>query len=231
MQNSDVVKINITKKLPKSTHFNSQWVKDRYDLDIDKYEKTWKFDFIFPKDWKIGLIVGNSGSGKSLVARSIFKKVYQDQVLSNVTVPIVEAMGSHTMDNIVNALTHVGMGSAPEWLTPYNCLSTGQRMRADLAFCLLSDEDIIVFDEFTSVVDREVAKPVSHSIAKAFRNKEKKFVAITCHHDVEEWLQPDWVLDMDMKEFRDCKKKSLQSKSIFQAVTHKHGNFSKTITI
>ena len=69
-------------------------------------------------------------------------------------------MGNHDMQDIVNALTHVGMGSTPEWITPYQYLSTGQKMRADLAFCLLNDQETIVFDEFTSVVDRQVAKVV-----------------------------------------------------------------------
>jgi ABC-type glutathione transport system ATPase component len=227
----NAAKIDITKKLPESNHFNSKWVRDRYDLDIKSYEKNWKFEFSFPDEWKIGLIVGNSGSGKSLIARNIFEKVYQDQILSNVEVPLVEAMGSHDMQDIVGALTHVGMGSAPEWVTPYKYLSTGQRMRADLAFCLLNDEKIIVFDEFTSVVDRSVAKIVSHSIQKSFRKKNKQFVAVTCHKDVEEWLQPDWVLDMDDKEFRTVKKKDQTSflKSIL--AKGKFGNFSHTITI
>ena len=85
MPTLDTVKIDITKRLPDSNHFNSKWVRDRYDLDVKIYEKTWKFEFKFPKEWQIGLIVGNSGSGKSLISRHIFGTVYQDQVLSNVT--------------------------------------------------------------------------------------------------------------------------------------------------
>lgn len=104
-------------------------------------------------------------------------------------------------------------------------------MRADLAYCLLSDELLIAYDEFTSVIDRDVAKPVCHSVAKAFRQKNKQFVAITCHHDVEEWLQPDWILDMDVKEYRDCKKKSLRSKSQLKQPTHIHGKFSESFII
>jgi energy-coupling factor transporter ATP-binding protein EcfA2 len=227
----DTVKINISKRLPESNHFNSKWVRDRYDLDVKIYEKSWKFEFKFPNEWQIGLIVGNSGSGKSLIARHIFGTVYQDRVLSNVEVPLVEAMGSHDMQDIINALTHVGMGSTPEWITPYQYLSTGQKMRADIAFCLLNVENLIVFDEFTSVVDRQVAKVVSHSVAKAFRKKHKQFVAVTCHHDVEEWLEPDWVLDMDLKEFRDSKKKDRIYPSRFAPVKGRFGMLSKIITI
>jgi GNAT superfamily N-acetyltransferase len=57
---------------------------------------------------------------------------------------------------------------------------------------------LIVYDEFTSVVDRTVAKVCSAAIAKGIRrnNIPCRFVAVTCHYDVAEWLEPDWVLDM-----------------------------------
>jgi GNAT superfamily N-acetyltransferase len=57
---------------------------------------------------------------------------------------------------------------------------------------------LVVFDEFTSVVDRNVAKVCSAAIAKGIRRGHLpcRFVAVTCHYDVSEWLEPDWVLDM-----------------------------------
>jgi len=56
----------------------------------------------------------------------------------------------------------------------------------------------VVFDEFTSVVDRNVARISSAAVAKALRSDHipGRFVAVTCHYDVLEWLAPDWVLDM-----------------------------------
>jgi GNAT superfamily N-acetyltransferase len=57
---------------------------------------------------------------------------------------------------------------------------------------------LVVFDEFTSVVDRNVARACSAAIAKGIRNGRIpcRFVAVTCHYDVAEWLEADWVLDM-----------------------------------
>jgi len=57
---------------------------------------------------------------------------------------------------------------------------------------------LVVFDEFTSVVDRTVARAVSAAIARAIRRGwiACRFVAVTCHYDVIEWLAPDWVMDM-----------------------------------
>jgi GNAT superfamily N-acetyltransferase len=61
---------------------------------------------------------------------------------------------------------------------------------------------VIVFDEFTSVVDRNVAKVGSHAVQKAVRKTNQKFVAVTCHYDVEGWLQPDWVYDVSASDFK-----------------------------
>jgi hypothetical protein len=52
---------------------------------------------------------------------------------------------------------------------------------------------LIVCDEFTSTVDRTVARVGSAALAKTVRTLGCRFVAVTCHEDVEEWLQPDWV--------------------------------------
>lgn len=223
--------VKFIKKIPKSTSYNFKYICDRYDLDVDNFQKEWDFSFDFPKSWKIGLIVGNSGSGKSLVSKEIFGKVYDGNIIKNKNLALIECFEDCKIDDIIKSLCDVGMGSVPEWLTPYEFLSTGQKMRADIAACILNDEKLIVYDEFTSVVDRSVAKVISHSISKSFRNTEKQFVAVTCHHDVEDWLEPDWVLDMDTKEFRTLKKKDLKFPYQFTHARDKLGNFSKTFTI
>ena len=66
----------------------------------------------------------------------------------------------------------------------------------------MSGGDLIVFDEFTSVVDRTVAKIASAALAKAIRKRRTtaRFVAVTCHYDVLDWLTPDWILDMQTGE-------------------------------
>lgn len=64
--------------------------------------------------------------------------------------------------------------------------------------CPRSRPSLVVFDEFTSVVDRNVARACSAAIGKGIRrgNIPVRFVAVTCHYDVAEWLEADWVLDM-----------------------------------
>ncbi len=42
-------------------------------------------------------------------------------------------------------------------------------------------------------MDRTVAQVGSAALARTVRARRQRFVAVTCHEDVEEWLQPDWV--------------------------------------
>jgi GNAT superfamily N-acetyltransferase len=76
---------------------------------------------------------------------------------------------------------------------PFQVLSNGEQFRVMLARLLAELPKLAVIDEFTSVVDRTVAQVGSAALAKTVRRREQKLVAVTCHDDVESWLQPDWV--------------------------------------
>ncbi|MDP3768838.1 MAG: ABC transporter ATP-binding protein, partial [Dehalococcoidia bacterium] len=61
---------------------------------------------------------------------------------------------------------------------------------------------LVVLDEFTSTIDRTVAQIGSAAVAKAVRRTpDKRLVAVTCHEDVEAWLQPEWVYRTDTQAF------------------------------
>jgi GNAT superfamily N-acetyltransferase len=70
-----------------------------------------------------------------------------------------------------------------------------------LKFIHLSLNKLFVFDEFTSVVDRNVAQIGSFAMQKAIRKSSKQFIAVTCHYDVEDWLLPDWIFNTDTMTF------------------------------
>jgi GNAT superfamily N-acetyltransferase len=75
--------------------------------------------------------------------------------------------------------------------------ATASRLTTDCG-PLTGDRPLVAFDEFTSVVDRNVARACSAAIAKGIRRGaiRCRFIAVTCHYDVAEWLEADWVLDM-----------------------------------
>jgi hypothetical protein len=53
-----------------------------------------------------------------------------------------------------------------------------------------------------------------YGYSKSIRKTDKQFVAVTCHYDVVDWLEPDWVLwtdDMTLIKKRTRPKLTLQS--------------------
>jgi len=192
--------IQTTVQCPIHDSFRVRQLAGMFDVPLrDRAIETFTAEIPGPGEpWTIGLIVGPSGSGKTTIARNAFG----DAVMTRQPWPddraIVDAVGDGPIQRIVAALSAVGFSSPPDWLKPYRVLSNGQQFRADLARSLLTGNDLIVFDEFTSVVDRTVAKVAACAAAKAVRSGQfcKRFVAVSCHDDIRHWLEPDWILDM-----------------------------------
>lgn len=200
------MKALIRRSTPIVSTFRTSRVQGMYDIptkESDELELTVDLP-IEEQPWQIGVITGASGSGKTTIAQEVFGEEYRTSGQYDWgDGAIVDAFKKGmTPQQITSLLTSVGLSSAPAWLRPYNVLSTGQQFRADLARALSEVSDgPIVFDEFTSTVDRTVAAAVSVSVAKAIRRGDGQFVAVTCHRDVVDWLQPDWVYDTDSARF------------------------------
>jgi ABC-type molybdenum transport system ATPase subunit/photorepair protein PhrA len=169
----------------------------------ERSESAWDVDL--PLDeapWQIGLIFGPSGSGKTTLAREAFPGVPFVSINTGYDWPVDRAVvdgfpAALGIKEVTGALSSVGFSSPPSWLRPFGHLSTGEQFRATVARALCDPSPLVVVDEFTSVVDRTVAQIGSAAVAKAVRRTPgKKLVAVTCHFDVEEWLCPDWVVEM-----------------------------------
>lgn len=156
---------------------------------------SWDVDMpLDDREWNVGLIVGPSGSGKSSVARSLWPENIVTSYEWDPRRSILDGFpAGMSIKEIIEVINSVGFSSPPNWVRPFHVLSTGEQFRVNLARALVEGKTPIVFDEFTSVVDRTVAQIGSAAVAKAVRRKGAQFVAVTCHYDVEEWLQPDWV--------------------------------------
>ncbi|MFO0896234.1 MAG: GNAT family N-acetyltransferase [Pirellulales bacterium] len=174
----------------------SERAEERFDVELPDLEA----------DWRVGLIVGPSGSGKSVVARELFGDRLQATFEWPRDAAVIDGFGELPIKRITELLTSVGFGSPPAWIKPYHVLSGGQRFRCDLARALAVGLEspatgpfsLVAVDEFTSVVDRTVARIGSAAVAKAIRSGRVRcrFVAVTCHYDVAAWLEPDWTIDM-----------------------------------
>jgi len=221
--------IDVTVSCAVFDSFRVQQVGGMFDVPVSRRASE-RFQVDLPDlgdDWRIGLIVGPSGSGKSTIARRIFG----DRLYRRGQWPrdkaVVDCLGDRPVKEITSLFTAVGFGSPPSWIKPYHVLSGGEQFRCDLARALAAgsgewrvesgecikdthhspltprEYPVVAFDEFTSVVDRNVARIASAAIAKGIRKGTItcRFVAVTCHYDVTEWLQPDWVLDTATSQF------------------------------
>lgn len=187
---------DIIRKSDIDNTFRVSKVMNDFDVKAEHATEEFHGEIKFPYNWKIGIIVGGSGTGKSTIGRELFGDLINDDFEYNAK-SVIDDMPGKDIQEIQKMFYAVGFGSVPSWLKPYHVLSNGEKMRVDLARKMLSS-DFVVFDEFTSVVDRQVAKVMSIAINKAIkRYPNKKFVAISCHFDVIEFLQPDWTFNTD----------------------------------
>lgn len=157
------------------------------------------------KPWAIGLIVGPSGAGKSTIARQFWPEEVARTYPWSPTRSVLDAFPKTLgIKDIVALLSSVGFSDPPSWVRPYAVLSTGEQFRVTMARVLAEHagaDSIAVVDEFTSVVDRTVAQIGSAALARTIRQRGQRFIAVTCHEDVEPWLTPDWVYRPATNEF------------------------------
>ena len=193
----------LTLSSPVATSFRA--TKAANSLDINSEKKSFhhfevKADLTTP--FNIGLIVGSSGSGKTTLAKHIYGDKCFNEVL-DMTKPVIDQFPeTMSYDECATMLCGVGLTAVPCWIRPAYTLSNGQRARAECALQMARDDiEMIIIDEWTSVVDRTVAKVMSHCIQKHARKKEKKIILMSCHYDVIEWLNPDWIIDTNNQTY------------------------------
>jgi len=163
-----------------------------------------KYDIVDYKDPKITiptlptngivLIVGTSGSGKSTILHSL--GISQLPHISTDKTVIENFSSAQKGEELLLAC---GLRSIPSWFRSPNTLSNGEYHRFEMAVSL--DQNISVIDEFTSVVDRDTAKSLALSIRKFYdgNGATAPLYIASCHRDIVDWLDPDWVYDTDLQ--------------------------------
>lgn len=199
----------ITKvKLDKYT----EMVQKNFDYEFTGESKVYPFELPnLDFDFKTLCIVGASGSGKSTLLRefkgyrdSTAKTYNEDAIVSNFESPEVAS----------ERLSAVGLNSMPVWCRPRRVLSVGEGFRADLALNL---ESYTIFDEFTSTIDRNVAKSTCNGIHRFIKDHDLHHVVFcSCHKDFIPFLQPDIVIDLDEEKVFDCRGECLGKPSPYE---------------
>ena len=182
----------------KSKIQNDKYTNYVYDtFDIQNREETivsipMNLDGLNSFDWNIGVIYGGSGCGKSTILNTLggVKEIEFDKEKA-----LISNFDWLEPEQASRTLTSIGLSSVPTWLRPFRLLSNGEQYRAYLAYLVASSKEgeTILVDEYTSVVDRDVAKAMSLALQKYIRREKKKVILASCHCDIMEWVMPDWI--------------------------------------
>jgi hypothetical protein len=198
---SEQLEIEVHRDVPVYQNYRANRVRSLFNVEDERgarFDLSIGLDLGPAGDWSVGLVVGPSGSGKSSIGQALVDdagwrwwrpKWPKDD-------PIIEAIAPHgDMDLATGALAAVGLGDVPAWLRPYRVLSMGEQFRANLGRLVAEKADKVVVDEFTSVVDRQIARIGSMAFAKAQRRTGGQVIVLSCHHDIIDWMEPDWCYD------------------------------------
>ena len=184
----------------------TQYLYDNYDIQNKELTMTEvpipskeDMDAMNASEWNIMLICGKSGSGKSTILREIgdIKPIEYDYQKA-----VISQFPNLTEEEACDLLCGVGLASVPTWLRKPQELSNGERARLDLCKAIYEagKGQIIYVDEFTSVVNRDVAKSMSYALQRYIRQNNLKIIIASCHFDIIEWLQPDYVFNLNHKD-------------------------------
>jgi len=187
------MKINLKSKIKRDKY--TEYVCKAFDIqDSDTTESEVSFNLGEAKnfDWNIGVIYGSSGSGKTTILKQMGKLASSNFDADKSLISNFDWLEPSEASHLLSSM---GLSSVPTWLRPFHLLSNGEQFRAELAYKVgkAKDNEVILIDEFTSVVDRDVAKSMSFAIQKYVRKHNKRMIVASCHYDVMEWLTPDWV--------------------------------------
>lgn len=192
------MKVEVRHRCPDFDSYRAARVKSLFNVDAgNTFNHTAELP-IEGMDWKIGVVVGPSGSGKTSIGSRIWGReaIWSGEGMWPDDAPIIDAIApGEAFEGITAALGAVGLGDVPTWLRPYSVLSNGEKFRADLARVVAEAPERVVIDEFSSVVDRQIACVGAGAFAKSWRRTKGQAVLLSCHYDVLDWLEPDWVYD------------------------------------
>ena len=184
----------------------TQFLYDNYD--IQNKDKTMTevpipskedMEEMNKSDWNILLICGKSGSGKSTILREIYGDV--KPIEYDYSKCVISQFPRYTEEEACDLLQSIGLSSVPTWLRKPQELSNGERARLDIAKAIYdANGGTIILDEYTSVVNRHAAQSMSHALQRYVRQKNLKVIIASCHFDIIEWVQPDYMFNLEHRD-------------------------------
>ena len=192
-----------------------EWLTSTVKLDKAVQAAIEPFDFIFTgvsrfrmpvlpqqafhllHEGGMGLLVGPSGSGKTVLLNKF------GEASANIDWPTDRSV----RDIVSSTLLDIACLPGDCRDRPFGDLSNGEKFLATLARTLQCQteegEGVLLVDEFTSTLDRGLARTLCLSLAKYYRRckHSRGLLLATCHYDVKQWLQPTWCFDTQSAVF------------------------------
>ena len=197
-------KITLESKIENDNY--TQFLYDNYD--IQNREKTVTevpipskedMEEMNKDDWNILLICGKSGSGKSTILNEVYGT--SKPIMYDYSKCVISQFPRLTEEEVCDLLSSMGLASVPTWLRKPQELSNGERARLDIAKAIYdANGGVVLLDEYTSVVNRSAAKSMSHALQRYARQKGLKIIIASCHFDIVEWLQPDYMFNLEHRD-------------------------------
>lgn len=184
----------------------TRYVCDKYDIQDRAKSVVDIQDFpLYELDstrWQILCILGRSGAGKTTILNTIKSKCNVrdcEAFVPDNSKPCISQFPNLTPKEVTDLFCGIGLSSVPTWLRPPCCLSNGERARFNIAAAIAThkDNEPVVIDEFTSVVNRDIAKSMSFALQKYIRKHDVRVIIASCHYDILEWLQPDLLFNLN----------------------------------
>ena len=194
----------------------TEMVESNFDYKFTGQSEFYPYELpTLPDNFNICCVVGASGSGKSTLLKQFDCGLYSYRV-DEFDEDIAIVSNFETPEIASEKLSASGLNSMPVWCRPRHVLSVGEGFRADLALNLNSYK---IFDEFTSTIDRNVAKSTCNGIQKYIReNNLHHIIFSSCHKDFIPFLKPDIVIDLDEGKVFDCRGINLGENYLYKSM-------------
>jgi ABC-type methionine transport system ATPase subunit len=175
-------------------------LNEKYDIDNSHSAKI-DLPFDYDDTFQITAIIGGSGTGKSTLAKKWFN-VSETEFFFGDPRSIIEVLFEiiGDFDKTCKLLFDVGLSAVPVWKNTYSVLSNGEKLRFEIAYKLASKDKVIFIDEFTSMLDRQVAQNLTLNINRLANDYDKNIVLITAHFDILNWVKVDRLVDTTLKK-------------------------------
>ena len=155
--------------------------------------------------WRLGCIIGPSGSGKSLSMRNMFGRPSEPKRAHRTVLEECDVLNDAAAARV--RLRAAGLG-ALQWSRPYSTLSNGEQKAAELARSLVAFDDVnqqdvvVTVDEAFSYVDKATARVVAVRLAAFVHGRPSHhssarlvLVGAAMSLDLLDILNPSWTFE------------------------------------